>query len=202
MISDCGTHVCKNRVVERVLSSVAEFQEGADSPLKNPRGCDRFRFVWKCKAIESLVTEFLNLHDLYCLYFKVNLGFLQFGRNSSKDGKKTGRWYRKENTFGRKENVWSKTHLNYMSWPPFLKMCDFPFLFLINSFDNIMRYVLVIFTPPPFLPPGLPPPRLPHPLNILCPDHHFTQGIQLVLLKSSWLWGQLWSMADLPGPCP
>lgn len=65
-----------------------------------------------------------------------------------------------------------------------------------------MRYVLTIFTPPPFLPPGCPPPQLPHPLNILCPYPHFTQGVQLVLPKSSWLWSQLWSMADLPGSMP
>lgn len=31
-----------------------------------------------------------------------------------------------------------------------------------------MRYVLIIFTPPPFLPPGCPH-NSPHPLNILCP---------------------------------
>lgn len=90
MVSDCGMRFCKNRVVERPLSAIPEFQEAADGPLKTPPGCDGFRFVRKCKAIEFLVTEFLNLHDLYCLIFKVNLGFFQFRRNISKDGKILG----------------------------------------------------------------------------------------------------------------
>lgn len=66
------------------------------------------------------------LYMIYIAYsLKVNLGFLQLRKNISKDGKRLED--DKENTYGQKENIWSKTHLNQMSWFPFLKCLTFPF---------------------------------------------------------------------------